>query len=467
MTKSQLKPKQLIPFAIALGIWFCPIPAGLTAPAWHLFAVFAAAIGSVLVGAFPLLTASMLAVGAIVLTNTITPAQAYAGFANSSVLLVVIAFIVAQAVVKSGLGRRVSLFMVSRFGGSSLGLAYSIVLTDAAIAPAFPSNTARGGVLFPIVLSVVRGAGSKPEEPEGRRLGGYLMFCGMASLAISSALWMTATSANPVGVQIVQKAGLNITFGKWLIASVVPSVIALGLLPILVAKIFPPRVGKTPDAPAAARKELAAMGRLSRDEWITGVTFVLMVAGWVFGNKLNLNTTSVAFMGFGILLLANVITMDDITKQGDTLATFLWLAILFAMSGQLNELGFMGYVGERLASALGGLSWPTLYVTLIVLYVFIHYMFVSQTSQVLALLGVFLDVGTRGKVPIALMAFGLLFASSYFSVITPQGGSQNIIFAASGYLTQRELYKMGLIVTLVFLAIYLLIGSPWIYFVMG
>jgi len=465
MIKIQLKPKQAIPFAIALGIWFCPIPAGLTAPAWHLFAVFAAAIGSVLVGAFPLLTASMLAVGAVVLTNTITPAQAYAGFANSSVLLVVIAFIVAQAVVKSGLGRRVSLFMVSRFGGSSLGLAYSIVLTDAAIAPAFPSNTARGGVLFPIVLSVVRGAGSKPEEPEGRRLGGYLMFCGMASLAISSALWMTATSANPVGVQIVQKAGFDITFGKWLLASVVPSVIALGLLPLLVAKIFPPRVGKTPDAPAAARKELADMGGMSREEWITAATFVLMVAGWVFGSKFNLNTTSVAFMGFGILLLANVITLDDIAKQGDTLATFLWLAILFAMSGQLNELGFMGYVGERLASALGGLSWPTLYVTLIVLYVFIHYLFVSQTSQVLALLGVFLDVGTRGKVPVALLAFGLLFASSYFSVITPQGGSQNIIFVASGYLTQRELYKLGLIVTVVFLAVYLLIGSPWVYFV--
>src|SRR6478735_3355199 len=168
--------KQAVPFAIALGIWFCPIPAGLTAPAWHLFAVFAAAIGSVLIGAFPLLTASMLAVGAIVLTGTITPAQAYSGFANSSVLLVVIAFIVAQAVVKSGLGRRISLFMVSRFGGSSLGLAYSIVLTDAAIAPAFPSNTARGGVLFPIVLSVAKGAGSKPED-DSRYLGGYLMFC--------------------------------------------------------------------------------------------------------------------------------------------------------------------------------------------------------------------------------------------------------------------------------------------------
>ena len=194
-----------------------------------------------LLGAFPLLTASMLAVGAVVLTGTITPAQAYSGFANSSVLLVVIAFIVAQAVVKSGLGRRISLFMVSRFGGSSLGLAYSIVLTDAAIAPAFPSNTARGGVLFPIVLSVAKGAGSKPEDPEGRRLGGYLMFCAMASLAVSSALWMTATSCNPIGVQIAQKAGLEIGFGKWFLASSVPSLVAIGLLPLLVAKLFPPR----------------------------------------------------------------------------------------------------------------------------------------------------------------------------------------------------------------------------------
>jgi DASS family divalent anion:Na+ symporter len=88
-------------------------------------------------------------------------------------------------------------------------------------------------------------------------------------------------------------------------------------------------------------------------------------------------------------------------------------------------------------------------------------MFVSQSSQVLALLGVFLDVGIRGGVPAPLMAFGLLFASSYFSVITPQGGSQNVIFVGSGYLTQRELYKLGLQITLVFLAIFLVVGTGW------
>jgi DASS family divalent anion:Na+ symporter len=459
--------KRAAPFAIALGIWFAPVPAGLTAQSWHLFAIFVAAIACVLLGAFPLLTASMIAAGTVVLTNTITPAQAFSGFANSSVLLVVIAFIVAQAVVKSGLGRRISLFMVSRFGGSSLGLAYSLVLTDAAIAPAFPSNTARGGVLFPIVLSVAQGAGSKPDDPEGRRLGGYLMFCTMASLALSSALWMTATSANPIGVQVARQSGVEIGFGSWLLASCVPALIAIGFLPLLVAKLFPPGVGATPEAPAAARVEIAGMGPMSRDEWITAATFVVMVVGWIFADSLKLNVTSIAFMGFGVLLLAGVLTLDDIAEQGDTLATFLWLAVLFALSGQLNELGFMGYAGEKLASHLGGLSWPVLYVTLVAIYVFIHYLFVSQSSQVLALLGVFLDVGVRGGVPAPLMAFGLLFASSYFSVITPQGGSQNVIFVASGYLTQGELYKLGLVCTLAFIAVFLLVGTPWVLFVTG
>ncbi|MGY2986758.1 DASS family sodium-coupled anion symporter [Bradyrhizobium sp. USDA 4508] len=454
--------KPALPFMLAVGIWLTPVPAGLTPPAWHLFAVFASAIASVLIGSFPLLPSALLAVAAVVLTGTISPAKAFAGFANASVLLVVIAFLVALAVVKSGLGRRISLFMVGLFGKSSLGLAYSIVITDAIIAPGFPSNTARGGVLFPIVLSVASGSGSRPEEPEGRKLGGYLMFCGMASLSVSSALWMTATSANPLGVQIVKGFGVEIGFGQWLVVAAVPALIALLLLPWLVARIFPPGIGQTPDAPVAARKELAALGPLKRDEWITAGIFAFMILGWVFGDSLQLNSTSVAFAGLGMLLMSNVIGLKDIAEHGEALETFLWLAVLFALSGQLNELGFMGYVGQRLASYIVGLSWQMTYVILVALYVLIHYMFVSQTSQVLALLGVFVDVGIRGGVPAPLMAFALLFASSYFSVITPQGGSQNVIFVSSGYLTQRELYRLGLLVTLFFLAVFLVIGTPWI-----
>ena len=132
--------KRAVPFALTLGIWFTPVPAGLTEPAWHLFAIFAGAIVAVIVDAFPLLTAATLAVAAAVLAGTIMPAKAFAAFANASVLLVIVAFLVARAVVKSGLGHGISLIVVSAFGGSTLGLAYSIFLTDAAMAARVPKR---------------------------------------------------------------------------------------------------------------------------------------------------------------------------------------------------------------------------------------------------------------------------------------------------------------------------------------
>ena len=229
--------KQVTSFAIAFGVWFSPIPAGLTADAWHLFAVFAAAIFAVISSAFPLLTSSLLASGAVVLTGTLEPAKAFSGFANSSVLLVIVAFLVAHAVVKCGLGKRISLLVVGAFGRSTLGLGYSIFLTDALLAPAFPSNTARGGVLYPILLSLAEGAGSKPDDAPSRRLGGYLMFCGMASLSVSSALWLTATSANPIAVSLVSKFGVNVDFGHWLVASCVPALAAIVLLPWILYRL--------------------------------------------------------------------------------------------------------------------------------------------------------------------------------------------------------------------------------------
>src|SRR3954471_2600834 len=200
--------------ALALGIWFSPIPDGLTAPAWHLFAIFAATIIAVVVDVVPILTASVLALAAAVLTGVLAPAKAYSGFANGTILLIVVAFLVARAVVKCGLGERLGEAVVSLFGRSTLGLGYSVFLVDGVIAPAFPSNTARSGVLYPLVLSVAEaagaGAGSRP------RLGRFLMFSGMASLSVSSALWFTAMAGNPLGAEIARGHGLSIGFGSWL-----------------------------------------------------------------------------------------------------------------------------------------------------------------------------------------------------------------------------------------------------------
>ncbi len=291
------------------------------------------------------------------------------------------------------------------------------------------------------------------------------MFCGMASLSVSSALWLTATSGNPIAVSLAEHYGVKINFGSWMLAASIPVLTMIALLPLILYKLFPPGVTDTPDAPKAAREALRDMGPLTRDEWLVAVSFAFMVTGWVMAGTLHLSLAAVAFAGLGVLLATNVLTIEDISLQGGTLVTFIWLAALFALSGQLNELGFMGYVGGRLTSLLSGITWPIDYVILLLLYVLMHYLFVSQTAQILALFDVFLGVGVKTGVPVPLMAFALLFASSYFSTITPQGGSQNVIFVGSGYLTQAELYRLGLLTTVFCMLVFLVIGTPWVLFV--
>ena len=52
---------------------------------------------------------------------------------------------------------------------------------------------------------------------------------------------------------------------------------------------------------------------------------------------------------------------------------------------------------------------------------------------------------------------------SYVNTVpTPQGGSQNVIFVGSGYLTQGELYRLGLITTAFSLLVFLVVGTPWL-----
>jgi DASS family divalent anion:Na+ symporter len=223
-----------------------------------------------------------------------------------------------------------------------------------------------------------------------------------------------------------------------------------------------PEIKATPEAPAAARKALAALGPLTLHEKIVLATFVGMVALWATAATFGLDSTAIAFLGLGVLLASGVLTLDDITQQGDVLAIYLWFAVLFTLSSQLNELGFMEFLGEHLAAALGGMPAAAAALILVVAYVLLHYLFVSQTAHLLALFGVFLDVGVRLGVPAGPLAFLLLFATNFFAAITPQGSSANLLFAGSGYLTQGELYRLGAISTAFCLVVYLIVGIPWL-----
>jgi DASS family divalent anion:Na+ symporter len=234
------------------------------------------------------------------------------------------------------------------------------------------------------------------------------------------------------------------------------------LLPVLLYKLIRPEVTATPQAPAAARKSLAALGPLSRDEKLVTATFVAMVALWAASATLHIDPTAVAFAGLCVFLVTGVLTLSDIAKEGDVLAIYLWFAILFTMSDQLNELGFMGFLGQKLAAGLVGVApWLAAFV-IVFAYVALHYLFVSQTAHLLALFGVFLGVGVKLGLPAAPLAFLLLFATNFFSALTPQASSANLLFAGSGYLSQGEMYRLGAVTTVASLVVYLVVGIPWL-----
>jgi len=112
-----------------------------------------------------------IALSVTVLTGTLKAKEAYSGFSEGFILLIVVAFLVARGVIKSGLGKRIAFLIIKRFGTSSLKLGYSVVAADIFISLAFPSNTARSGVLFPVVNALAADSGSKAADGTRKRLG--------------------------------------------------------------------------------------------------------------------------------------------------------------------------------------------------------------------------------------------------------------------------------------------------------
>jgi len=453
---------QLFTIFFGFALWFTPTPSGLETQAWHLFAIFITAIFAVIIKAMPIFTSSIIALAVVVLTGTLTTKEAYSGFSEDFILLIIVAFLIARGVIKSGLGKRIAFLIIKKFGKSSLGLAYSIIAADMFISPAFPSNTARSGVLFPIVNALATDSGSKVSDGTRKKLGAFLMMSSMAGLTLSSTMWLTAMAANPAGAKMAQQFGVNISYGSWALAASVPVIVLFFLVPIVLMKVFPPEIKETPEAPAIAEKALQDMGPVHKNEWIMAGTFIGMVFLWVMSGTWGLDKTAVAFLGLGVLMLTNIFTLEDLRGQGNALATLVWFSILFAMSVYLNKLGFMGWVGDHISSAVVGLSWPVVYVSLIIGYVLIHYFFVSQTAQMLALFTVFLGVAVESGVPAEMMALMLLFATNFNAIITPQGSSANVIYAGSGYLEAGEIYKVGGIITLLNTIVFLTVGTAWL-----
>ncbi len=459
-----------ITFGVALVIWFIPVPEGVTRDAWHLFAIFAATILGIILKAAPMGTMCMMAIAFTALTQVVAPGdagksitKALSGFGDKVIWLIGISFFIARGFIKTGLGNRIAFLFIRIFGKSSLGLAYGLGLADVCLAPAIPSNTARGGgIIYPIMKSMAISFDSVPEKPEThRKLGSFLTLNSYYMNLIASSMFLTGTASNPMCQKFAANLGINITWMSWAAAGFLPGLVAFFVVPLVLYKLYPPELKKTGDAPKMAAQKLKEMGPISRNEWLMLLAFFILLALWIFGASLSIDATTTAFIGLTLLLLTSVLTWEDVKGEKGAWDTIVWFAVLVMMASSLNELGFIGWFSDLIKVKIGGLSWQVAFPVIIVVYFFSHYIFASATAHVAAMYAALLGVGVSLGIPPMLLAMMLGFMGSVYGVLTHYGHGPAPVFFGSGYVDLKVWWLRGLEIGIVLLIIYMAVGGLW------
>ncbi|MCF7888753.1 MAG: anion permease, partial [Victivallales bacterium] len=387
---------------------------------------------------------------------------ALSGFANGSIWLILCAFFISRAIVKTGLGKRISYIFIKFLGKRTLTLSYGVALSDLVLAPSMPSNTARnGGIIYPILKSLCMCCGSRPEDGTEKKVGRFLLLCQYQCDIVISSMFLTAMAANPLAAKLAQSLDVHITWNTWFIAAAVPGIISLILIPLILYKIYPPEIKKMENAAGFGTQNLIDMGRMKKNEYIVLFVFILLLILWVFGPRLNLQDTSVALLGLALLLATAVLQWEDIINEKAAWDTFVWFAILLMMADNLDRLGFMNWLSSNIHHYIGNLSWLTIFFVLILIYTYIHYIFASQTAHVAAFYTTFLALGISMSVPPLLMALALGFASNLFAGLTHYASSAAPIYMGSKYIKLGDWWRYGLIFNIINMAIWFGIGMVW------
>lgn len=450
-----------IALALVLGltIWFLPAPGGVNPQGWHLFALFVSTMISIILKPLPMGVVSIISLTVAIVTNTLTFAEAFSGFSNDVVWLVVFAFFVARGFIITGLSNRMAYKVMSVLGKNSLGLGYGLVATDLILAPAIPSVTARmGGIIYPIVKGLAEVFTGKSHDP---KMGGFLAQTAFQGSTITSALFLTAMAGNPLIAEIARGQGIDITWTSWAYAAIVPGLLSLIVLPWVIFRAMPPTIRQTPHAKEMAVEKLRSMGPMTRNEWIMFMTFILLLVLWTCGSHIGMKATVAAMMGLVILLVSGIMKWKDVLAEHAAWDTFIWFATLVTLSGFLNKFGLTTWFSQWVVNHVAGFDWIIGFIIVTLIYFYSHYFFASNTAHLGAMYAPLLIVAIALGTPPELAALTLAFFSSLFGGLTHYGSGPAPIFFEMGYLTVGEWWKMGLMTSAVNIGIWMVVGGLW------
>lgn len=453
-----------VPLAIvaAAAIWFDPTPETLSLEGHKALALFGGIFVLYLTEAIPLAIASLLVVPAAVLSGITNVRGALDGFAASPVYLIVGAFILATAMVKTRLAERITYLILARIGTSPTRITLGVTLVNIVLAFLVPSSTARTAILLPECLSILAIFGCGARSPFAINL---LLTLTMTNATIGAGV-LTATVPNPVTVEFIAKtSGHTITYGEWLLYGFPPALVMTFFAWWFIQRVFRPEFStELKEVEATIRENLSSMGRTTSAEWRALAVFTMVTLLWATQGITKLDTTVVCLLGACLLFLPRfgVIDWNDANKGVS------WQVLLVAGGGVslgdiLMKTGAANWLANSIFHALGLAGASALVVIVVVMFIvqFMHVIFVGTTAMATALLPIILAMaGTAGVSPVALaLPAGMIIGG--YPLLMFYNTLPSILVYGTGKLRVEDFPKVGVVICVVACLLYALCAATW------
>jgi solute carrier family 13 (sodium-dependent dicarboxylate transporter), member 2/3/5 len=445
----------------------------------------------------PLAVTSLVPIVLLPLTGALDLTATTSAYANPLVFLFLGGFVLALAMQRWGLHRRVALLTLRAVGTQPRRLVGGFMLATAGLSM-WVSNTATTVMMLPIGISVLGlVAGRLHDDPEAdpHRPPGQLvpettptprfavgLMLGIAYAAsIGSLATLIGTPPNTfLAGYLAQNHGIDLGFGRWMLLALPLAVVFLVLAWLLLTRwLYPPEIDEVPGGAALLRDELARLGPLTRGERNVLIVFVLMAGSWIARAPLQglLAGTPLAAIDDPIIAIAGAVLLFALPVDGQRgVFTMDWAStrqlpwgvlLLFggglALAAAVADNGVDRYVGSLLAG-LGDLPLLAT-IGIVAVTVLLLTELTSNTATTAALVPVVAGTAVvLGVDPLVLTIPAALAASCAFML--PVATPPNAIVFGSGYVTIPQMVRAGIVLnavgaTLIVLTMWLL--APLVY----
>lgn len=449
-----------------LVFFFLFAPEGLARPAQ-----IVAAVGVLMAiwwatEAIPLSVTALLPVVVFPIAGVATIEDIAAPYANPIIFLFLGGFLIALAVERSQLHRRVALLIFRALGTSGRGLVAGFMLA-AALLSMWISNTSTVLMLFPIAVSLalVVGETSPGLTIKAKHDFQISLLLGLAyGASIGGVATLVGTPTNAFMAGFLQSEyAIEITFAQWMMIGIPVSLILLPLGWYLLTRfLYPVTFISSQETRDELDLRYKALGVKSSAEKRTAALFMLLVTGWVLrkpiGTAIGLEGLSDAGVALVVALLAFVIPSGTDRKAlvtwEDTTRLPWGVLILFggglSLAAALSSSGLTLWLGQQLAP-LGTINHVLLIVALTSLVIFLTEL-TSNVATTATLLPVVAALAVElGLDPLMLVIPVTIAASCAFML--PVATPPNAIVFSSGEIKIKEMMRAGFWLNIITIAL--------------